>query len=52
MVEKDTEGTIEFLDKIIEQHNQQIEFISKQLNQVEMTLSRMSQLIQQGYPQK
>ncbi|MBN1800151.1 MAG: prefoldin subunit alpha [Candidatus Lokiarchaeota archaeon] len=52
VIEKDFEETIEFLDKIIEQHQEQIKFLSNELSRLDMTLQGMSQLIQQGYSQQ
>ncbi|MFX1397426.1 MAG: prefoldin subunit alpha [Promethearchaeota archaeon] len=52
VIEKKLDETIEFLDKIIEQHENQIKFLSNQLSQLDLTLQGMSQLIQQGYNRK
>ncbi len=52
VIEKNLEETIEFLNKIIEQHQEQIKFLSNELARLDMTLQGMSQLIQQGYSQQ
>ena len=49
VVEKDLDGAIEFLDKLIEQHNQQIQFLTTQLQNLDVNLKQISQIIQQGY---
>jgi prefoldin alpha subunit len=51
IIEKSIEGSIEFIDKIIEQHKQQINFIQEQLQKVEANLQSISQAFQQGMPQ-
>ncbi len=52
IIEKDLDGAIEFLDKRIEQHNKEIQFIRTQLQNFEVKLQKTSQLLQQGYLQK
>jgi len=52
VIEKDLEGAIEFLDKLIEQHNQQIQFLTTQLENLDGSLQQISQNIQKGYAQK
>jgi len=49
IIEKDLDGTLEFLDKLIEQHNKQIQFLRTQLQNVEMTLQQISQNVQRSY---
>ncbi len=49
VVEKDLDGATEFLDKLIEQHNQQIQFLTTQLQNLDVNLQQISQIIQQGY---
>lgn len=49
VIEKDLEGAIEFLDKLIEQHNQQIQFLTTQLENLDGSLQQISQNIQKGY---
>ncbi|MFX1274549.1 MAG: prefoldin subunit alpha [Promethearchaeota archaeon] len=49
-IEKSIDETNEFIDKIIEQHNEQINFLNNELYKLDLTLQGMSQLIQQGSP--
>ena len=49
VIEKDLDGALEFLNKLIEQHNKQIQFLRTQLQNVEMTLQQISQNVQRGY---
>ncbi|MFX1327996.1 MAG: prefoldin subunit alpha [Promethearchaeota archaeon] len=49
VIEKDLDGTLEFLDKLIEQHNKQIEFLSTQLQNIDINLQEVSQKIQRDY---
>lgn len=53
VIEKDLDSAIEFVDKIINQHAEQIKLMNDRLYQLDMTLQGMSQLIaqQQGYSQ-
>jgi prefoldin alpha subunit len=46
IIEKDLDGTIEFLEKTIEQHNKQLQFLRTQLQNVEMNLQEISQYFQ------
>lgn len=46
IIEKDLESAIEFLDKIIEQHNKQVEFLGTQLQNLDRNLNTISQVIQ------
>ncbi len=48
VIEKDLDGTIEFLDNMIEQHNKQIQFLRTQLQNVDVNLQEISQLIQRS----
>jgi len=55
VIEKNNEGTIEFLDKLIEQHNEQMNYLRNQLQALEMNIQGMSQMLQQqqrGMPQQ
>jgi len=52
VIEKDLDSAIEFVDKIINQHTEQIKLMNSRLYQLDLTLQGMSQLIQQGYSQK
>ena len=49
VIEKDLDSAIEFVDKLINQHTEQIKLMNNRLYQLDMTLQGMSQLIQQGY---
>lgn len=51
IIEKDLDQSIELLDKRIEQHNKQIQFIRTQLQNVDINLEKTSQLLQQGISQ-
>lgn len=52
VIEKDIDASIEFVDKLIEQHNQQIEFLQTQIQNLDTNLARMSQTLQQAVPQQ
>lgn len=52
VIEKDLDSSIEFLDRLIEQHNQQIEFLQTQLQNLDANIARMSQTLQQAVPQQ
>ena len=52
VIEKDLDASIEFLDKLIEQHNQQIEFLQTQIQNLDANIARMSQSLQQAVPQQ
>ena len=46
VIEKDLDGSIEFIDKLIAQHNEQIQFVSSQIQKLEANLQEMSQMFQ------
>lgn len=52
VIEKDIDASIEFVDKLIEQHNQQIEFLQTQIQNLDVNIARMSQTLQQAVPQQ
>ncbi len=52
VIEKDIDASIEFVDKLIEQHNQQIQFLQTQIQNLDTNLARMSQTLQQAVPQQ
>ena len=52
VIEKDLDDAIEFLDKRIEQHNKETQFIRTQLQNFEVNMQKTSQLLQQGYGQQ
>jgi len=49
IIEKDLDGALEFLNKLSEQHNKQIQFLRTQLQNVEKTIQEISQNVQKGY---
>ncbi|MFW9900857.1 MAG: prefoldin subunit alpha [Candidatus Thorarchaeota archaeon] len=49
IIEKDLDGSIEFLEKLIEQHNKQLQFLQTQIQNIDVNLQRISQTIQRGY---
>ncbi|MFX1420068.1 MAG: prefoldin subunit alpha [Promethearchaeota archaeon] len=49
IIEKDLDGAIEFLDKLIEQHNKQVQFLRTQLQNIDINLQEISQQIQSSY---
>ncbi len=55
VIEKDLDSTLEFLEKMIEQHNTQIQFLRTQSQNLEIKLQEISQYLQslqRGYLQK
>ena len=52
VIEKDLDGAIELLDKRIEQHDKEIQFVRTQLQNIDLNLQKTSQLIQRAYLQK
>ena len=52
VIEKDIDSSIEFVDKLIEQHNQQIQFLQTQIQNLDENIARMSQILQQAAPQQ
>ena len=52
IIEKDLDGAIELLDKRIEQHDKEIEFVRTQLQNIDLNLQKTSQLIQRAYLQR
>lgn len=52
VIEKDNEATIEFLDNLMQQHNEQINYLSKHLQTLEMNIQGMSQMLQNQMPQQ
>jgi len=51
IIEKDLDGAIEILDKRIDQHDREIQFVRTQLQNIDANLQKTSQLLQRGYPQ-
>ncbi|MHA2006872.1 MAG: prefoldin subunit alpha [Promethearchaeota archaeon] len=52
VIEKSLDGAIEILEKRIEQHDKEIQFIRTQLQNIDLNLQKSSQLLQQGYVQQ
>lgn len=52
LIEKNIEGSIESVEKLIEQHKTQLEALSQNLQQIEMNLQTMSQSLQKNMPQQ
>ena len=51
IIEKDLDESIELLEKRIEQHDTQIQYVRTQLQNVDINLEKTSQLLQQGISQ-
>lgn len=49
-IEKDLDNSLEFIEKIIEQHNEQIKFLNTQIQNMDNNLMSMSQELQRGMP--
>ncbi len=47
VIEKNIEGSIEFIDKLINQHQEQIKFLNEQLYKMETRLQTISQMFRQ-----
>lgn len=50
VIEKDLDSSIEYIDKLINQHNEQMQFISQQIHNLDLNLQSMSQAFQQQSP--
>lgn len=48
VIEKDLDDTLEYLEKMVEQHNRQIQFLRTQLQSLEVNLREISQLLQRN----
>ncbi|MFX1395073.1 MAG: prefoldin subunit alpha [Promethearchaeota archaeon] len=48
VIEKDLDSSIEFIDKIIVQHNEQTEFLRTQIQNIDMNLQKMSNSFQRS----
>lgn len=48
VIEKDLDDTLEYLEKMVEQHNKQIQFLRTQLQSLEVNLQEISQLLQRN----
>ena len=51
IIEKDLDRSNEFIEKLIEQHKDQIKFLNEQLQQIEANLQGISQQFRQGMGQ-
>lgn len=51
-IEKNLDGSLEFLDKIVKQHNEQITFIRTQIQNLDANLQSMSQQFQRSMPKE
>ena len=51
VIEKDLDSTIEYLEKMIEQHNAQIQFLRTQLQRLDISLQEISQQLERSYRQ-
>ena len=52
IIEKDLNGSIEFLDKLIAEHNEQMQNIAAQVQKLDSTLMQMSQAFQKEASQQ
>jgi prefoldin alpha subunit len=52
VLEKNIDGAVEFLEKIIDQHNKQIEFLNDQLQNLDLNLSEISKTLQRDILKK
>jgi prefoldin alpha subunit len=48
VIEKTIPDSIEFINKLIEQHNEQLKFLTERLQTLDLTLQGMSQSLQRG----
>ncbi|TXT62714.1 MAG: Prefoldin subunit alpha [Promethearchaeota archaeon] len=48
VIEKNIDTSLEFIDKLIDQHREQIKFLNEQLQQIEGRLQGISQIFRQG----
>jgi len=51
IIEKDLDRSNEFIEKLIEQHRNQVKFLNEQLQQIEANLQLISQQFRQGMGQ-
>jgi len=51
IIEKDLDRSNEFIEKLIEQHRDQVKFLNEQLQQIEANLQGISQQFRQGMGQ-
>ncbi len=48
LIEKDLDSSIEFIDKVIEQHNEQLQFLRTQIQNLDLNLQNMSMAFQRS----
>ena len=48
VIEKDLDSSIEFIDKIIGQHNEQLQFLRTQIQNLDVNLQNMSKVFQRN----
>jgi prefoldin alpha subunit len=48
VIEKNIDNSVEFIEKQINQHQEQIKFLNEQLSQIEVRLQQISQMFRQG----
>jgi len=48
VIEKDLDRSSEFIQKLIEQHREQVEFLNEQIDKIEANLQGISQMFRQG----
>ncbi|MFX1357744.1 MAG: prefoldin subunit alpha [Promethearchaeota archaeon] len=48
VIEKTIPDSIEFINKLIDQHNEQLKFLTERLQTLDLTLQSMSQSLQRG----
>ena len=49
VIEKNLEDSIEFIDKLIEQHKEQLEFLQEQTQKIKQNLQGLTQTLQRGF---
>ncbi len=52
VIEKNIDESIEYIEKLIQQHNEQIKSISEIVQKLDLTIQGMSQSIQNSYSEK
>jgi prefoldin alpha subunit len=52
VIEKNISDSIEFIDKLIEQHNEQLKFLAERIQQLDLTIQGMTRSIQNSYSKR
>lgn len=52
VIEKSVDDSIAFIDKLIEQHNEQLKYLTERIQQLDLNIERLSQSIQSSYSQR